>query len=176
MLTSPDDGVEPTVVRALATVLAPLGVVHRVERLTGGMFATTYRVTLQGTRPGRTTRVVVKTAPTQTDRLLTHELDLVRTEAAVYRLAADRPDLLMPRVLLTDFTRAVLPSDVLVVTHLEGCRCPSSAHSPPTSTPPCSASSAPTWAGCTRSRESTSATPTSRRGCTGRAGPRPSAG
>ncbi|PVU84084.1 aminoglycoside phosphotransferase family protein [Cellulomonas sp. WB94] len=79
------------------------------------MFATTYRVTL-----GDGTRVVVKTAPTDTDRLLRYELDLLRTEAAVYALAADRPDLLMPRVLLTDLSRTVLPSDVLVVSHLDG--------------------------------------------------------
>ena len=87
----------------------------RVELLTGGMFATTYRATLADG-----TRVVVKTAPTATERLLRYELDLLRTEAAVYSLAAGRPDLLMPRVLLTDLTRTILPSDVLVVSHLDG--------------------------------------------------------
>jgi aminoglycoside phosphotransferase (APT) family kinase protein len=113
-VTGPDDVPEQTV-RDLATVLRPLGSVDRVELLTGGMFATTYRVTL-----GDGTRVVVKTAPTDTDRLLRYEHDLLRTEAAVYALAADRPDLLMPRVLLTDLSRTVLPTDVLVVSHLDG--------------------------------------------------------
>ena len=113
-MTRPDAVPEQTV-RALATVLRPLGHVDRVELLTGGMFATTYRVTL-----GDGTRVVVKTAPTDTDRLLRYEHDLLRTEAAVYELAAGRPDLLMPRVLLTDLSRTVLPSDVLVVSHLDG--------------------------------------------------------
>ncbi|HZL03715.1 MAG TPA: phosphotransferase [Cellulomonas sp.] len=113
-MTVPDDVPEQTV-RDLATVLRPLGPLDRVELLTGGMFATTYRATL-----GDGTRVVVKTAPTDTDRLLRYEHDLLRTEAAVYSLAADRPDLLMPRVLLTDLSRTVLASDVLVVSHLDG--------------------------------------------------------
>lgn len=100
---------------ALPAVLAPLGAVDRLERLTGGLFATTFRATLSDGR-----RVVAKTAPTATDRLLTHERDLLRTEALVYRLAAGRPHLRMPRVLLTDFTRAVVPSDVVVASHLDG--------------------------------------------------------
>lgn len=106
---------DASTLHALATVLAPLGPLDRAELLTGGMFATTYRATLADGA-----RVVVKTAPTATDRLLRYELDLLRTEALVYGLAADRPDLLMPRVLLTDLSRSVLPSDVLVVTHLDG--------------------------------------------------------
>lgn len=100
---------------ALSEILAPLGRPTRFERLTGGMFATTYRVTLDDGR-----RVVAKTAPVEADRLLTYEHDVLRTEALVYELAADHPDLLMPRVLLTDFTRRVSPTDVVVVTHLDG--------------------------------------------------------
>lgn len=100
---------------ALPRVLAPLGEVVDLDRLTGGMFATTFRATLADG-----TRVVVKTAPTATDRLLTYEHDLLRTEALVYGLAAGRPDLLMPRVLLTDFSRSVVPSDVVVASHLDG--------------------------------------------------------
>jgi aminoglycoside phosphotransferase (APT) family kinase protein len=100
---------------ALATVVAPLGRLVGAEQLTGGMFATTYRVTLEDGR-----RVVVKTAPTETHKLLTYERDLLRTEALVYGLADGRPELLMPTVLLTDYTRTVLPSDVLVVSHLPG--------------------------------------------------------
>ncbi|GCE77214.1 phosphotransferase [Cellulomonas biazotea] len=100
---------------ALRTVLAPLGAVEHAERLTGGMFATSYRVTLADE-----TRVIVKTAPTATEKLLSYELDLVRSEAHVYGLAQEHPALLMPRVLLTDFTRTTLPSDALVVSHLDG--------------------------------------------------------
>jgi aminoglycoside phosphotransferase (APT) family kinase protein len=79
------------------------------------MFATTYRVALADG-----SRVIVKTAPADSDRLLTYELDLVRTEALVYELAASRPGLLMPRVLHTDFSRSILPTDIVVATHLDG--------------------------------------------------------
>ena len=100
---------------ALPGVLAPLGQVVALDRLTGGLFATTYRATLADG-----TRVVAKTAPTATERLLTYEHDLLRAEALVYRLAADHPELLMPRLLLTDFTRSAVPSDVVVASHLDG--------------------------------------------------------
>ncbi|WP_454048626.1 phosphotransferase family protein [Cellulomonas sp. Marseille-Q8402] len=114
-VTDPADPADRRLRDALPAVLAPLGRVERLDRLTGGLFATTYRATLSDG-----TRVVVKTAPTATDRLLTYELDLLRTEALVYGLAASRPELLMPRVVLTDFTRSVVPSDVVVATHLDG--------------------------------------------------------
>ncbi len=100
---------------ALAALVAPLGRLTDAQLLTGGQFATTYRVTLDDD-----TRVVVKTAPVATDGLLTYEHDLLRAEALVYGLAADRPALRMPQVLLTDFSRTVLPGDALVVSHLPG--------------------------------------------------------
>ena len=89
----------------LAELVAPLGVLKDTELLTGGQFATTYRVTLTDG-----SRVIVKTAPTRTDQLLAYEHDLLRAEALVYGLAASIPDLLMPTVLLTDFSRRLLPS------------------------------------------------------------------
>jgi aminoglycoside phosphotransferase (APT) family kinase protein len=111
-----EDGGVPTRTREqIDTLLADVGAVAAVERLTGGLFATTYRVTLVGGR-----RLVVKTAPTATDRLLTYEHDLLRTEAEVYRIASGRSGLLMPAVVKTDFSRQVLPGDVLVVEHLGG--------------------------------------------------------
>lgn len=100
---------------ALARVVAPLGPLADVARLTGGMFATTHRVTLADG-----TRVVVKAAPSGTSTLLTYEHDLVRSEAHVYARVADRADLLMPRLLLLDTSRAHLPGDALVATHLDG--------------------------------------------------------
>lgn len=100
---------------ALTSLVAPLGVLEDAELLTGGQFATTYRVTLTDGE-----RVVVKTAPARTDQLLAYEHDLLRAEALVYSLAASRPALKMPTVLHTDFSRTVLPSDVLVVSHLPG--------------------------------------------------------
>ncbi|WP_448630606.1 phosphotransferase family protein [Cellulomonas soli] len=112
-LSALDPAADPLPV--LRELLAPLGEAVEAERLTGGMFATTFRVTLADGE-----RVIVKTAPTSTDRLLTYEADLIRTEALVYGLAADRPDLLMPRVLHTDFTRQIVASDVVVASHLPG--------------------------------------------------------
>ncbi len=100
---------------ALRTLVAPLGVLRDAEMLTGGMFATTYRVTFTDGE-----RVIVKTAPAGSDQLLTYEHDVLRTEALVYQLAAADPTLLMPRVLLTDFTRTLLPTDAVVVTHVTG--------------------------------------------------------
>jgi len=100
---------------ALSAVVAPVGRLTASERLTGGLFATTFRVTLDDGR-----RVVVKTAPTDTGRLLTYEHDLLRVEALVYGLADGRPELLMPTVLHTDFSRTILPGDVVVVSHLSG--------------------------------------------------------
>lgn len=99
----------------LAAVLAPLGSVADATLLTGGMFATTYRVTL-----GTGQSVVVKTAPAGSERLLEYERDLLRTEALVYTLAADVPQLPVPRVLHTDFSRAILPRDVVVASWLDG--------------------------------------------------------
>jgi aminoglycoside phosphotransferase (APT) family kinase protein len=102
-------------IEALTSLVAPLGTLAAAEQLTGGQFATTYRVTLTDG-----SRVVVKTAPAGTDQLLSYEHDLLRAEALVYGLAASRPALRMPRVLRTDFSRSLLPTDALVVSHLPG--------------------------------------------------------
>ncbi|MEP7762494.1 aminoglycoside phosphotransferase family protein [Sanguibacter sp. 25GB23B1] len=103
----------------LAAVCRPLaeveGLLVGAEILDGGTFATTYRLTFESGL-----RVVAKTAPTDTRRLMRYEHGILATEERVYRLAADRPELLMPRVLLSDFTRAHLDTDVLVVSHLDG--------------------------------------------------------
>lgn len=101
--------------RAVRDLLRPLGEVEALTPLTGGMFATTLRADLAGRGP-----VVVKTAPADEHRLLTYERHLLRTEAQVYRAAEPHPDLLMPQVLLTDFSRDLLPGDVVVATWADG--------------------------------------------------------
>jgi aminoglycoside phosphotransferase (APT) family kinase protein len=110
----PDDARTPPL-DALRALVAPLGALAAAEPLTGGTFATTYRVTLGDGR-----RVVVKTAAADPGTLLSHERDLIRTEAAVYALAGDYPGLRMPALLHTDFTRTLLPGDVVVASHLDG--------------------------------------------------------
>jgi len=112
---APDLLVDDATLAGLSRVVAPLGALTSAAPLTGGMFATTYRVTLADG-----TRVVVKTAPTATERLMTYEHDLVRAESLVYTRVADRPDLLMPRLLRFDGSRTDLPGDVVVASHLSG--------------------------------------------------------
>ena len=111
----PHDDVRTPPLDALRALVAPVGALAAAERLAGGTFATTYRVTLEDGR-----RVVVKTAAADPGALLSHEHDLIRTEAEVYALAAGRPALRMPALLHTDFTRTVLPGDVVVAAHLDG--------------------------------------------------------
>lgn len=115
MSTTDEAAVDEDTLQRLRAVLAGLGKVGAVERLTGGLFATTFGVTLDDGR-----RVVVKTAPTDTARLLTYERDLVRAEALVYALGGERPGLLTPRLLAEDFTRTVFEGDVVVASYLDG--------------------------------------------------------
>lgn len=96
-------------------MLVPLGEVRSAARLTGGLFATTYKVTLASGAD-----VVVKTAPADTSQLLRYEHDLVRAEALVYEIGASRPELLMPRLLATDFSRSQFDGDVVIASFLPG--------------------------------------------------------
>lgn len=107
------------VVGALAAVVAPLvpelGEVVATDKLDGGMFATTYRITFAGGE-----KAVAKMAPTAVEKLMTYEKDILSTEMAVYRLTAEHPDLLMPQVLLFDTSHEHVASDVLVASYLDG--------------------------------------------------------
>lgn len=114
-MDAPETDVPADRLETLAAVLSPLGRAVAAERLTGGMFATTFLVTFDDGSDA-----VVKTAPTHEDRLLTYEHDLVRSEALVYRLLADVPGVPVPRVLLEDFTRSVWPGDVVAASRLGG--------------------------------------------------------
>ncbi|ASR55787.1 phosphotransferase family protein [Cellulomonas sp. PSBB021] len=109
------DTVDGDTLRRLAAVLTDVGELAGATRLTGGFFATTYRARLTDGRS-----VVVKTAPADESRLLTYEADLLRAEALVYGVGADRPDLLLPSVVTTDFSRSVFPGDVVVASWLPG--------------------------------------------------------
>jgi aminoglycoside phosphotransferase (APT) family kinase protein len=99
----------------LERLVAPLGKLASFEHLTGGMFATTFKVTLQD---GRT--LVVKTAPADTSSLLSYEHNIVATERLIYEMCSDKPALLMPQVVYSDFTREIVAGDALMVTVLEG--------------------------------------------------------
>ncbi|MHA7133889.1 phosphotransferase family protein [Oerskovia turbata] len=99
----------------LARLVSPLGEIADSAPLDGGMFASTFRVDLTDGR-----RLVVKITSADTSRLLRYEHGILGTEEAVYRRVADRPDLLMPHVVHSDFSRTVLDGDALVVTFLDG--------------------------------------------------------
>ncbi|WP_051702901.1 phosphotransferase family protein [Oerskovia turbata] len=99
----------------LSRILSPLGEIADSAPLEGGLFASTFRVDLTDGR-----RLVVKITSADTSRLLRYEHGILGTEEDVYRRVADRPDLLMPRVVHSDFSRSALDGDALVVTFLGG--------------------------------------------------------
>jgi len=104
----------------IAAVLRPLGVVERVEPLSGGMFASVVGVDLVPAGSGAVPRrVVVKVTGADTSRLLRYEHGILGTEEAVYRLA-HAAGLPVPRVLHADFSRELLDGDALVATFVEG--------------------------------------------------------
>lgn len=99
----------------LERVVSPLGKVVASEKMTGGMFATTFKVRLEDGA-----EYIVKTAPSDTSSLLSYEHGIIGTERDVYALGAGRPALLMPQVVHTDFSREHVDGDVLIVSVLEG--------------------------------------------------------
>ncbi|MFF3065337.1 phosphotransferase family protein [Oerskovia sp. NPDC057915] len=99
----------------LSRIVSPLGEIAAAAPLDGGMFASTFRVDLTDGQ-----RVVVKITSADTSRLLRYEHGILGTEEDVYRRVAERPDLLMPRVVHSDFSRTTLDGDALVVTFLDG--------------------------------------------------------
>ncbi|WP_243076757.1 phosphotransferase family protein [Microbacterium sp. SS28] len=98
----------------LSSVLEPLGSVDSLEPLTGGMFATAYRVTFTDGR-----RAVAKIVGADATRLFTYERGLLATEALTYRMLAST-GVPVPEVLHTDFTRSILDADIVVADHLPG--------------------------------------------------------
>ncbi|MDQ7880130.1 aminoglycoside phosphotransferase family protein [Microbacterium sp. QXD-8] len=98
----------------LADLVAPVGRLAGVEPLTGGMFATAFRLHFDDGR-----RAVAKIVGADTSRLATYERGLLGTEALTYRMLAGS-GVPVPRVLHTDFTRVRLDADVIVAEHLPG--------------------------------------------------------
>ena len=102
---------DPTVLREL---LSSLGEVRSLETLNGGLFATAIRVVFADG-----TRAVAKIVAADTRRMSTYEHGILRTEALVFASLAGS-GVPVPRVLLTDFTRAGVDADVVVTEHLPG--------------------------------------------------------
>jgi len=98
----------------LADLVAPIGRLASAETLSGGMFATAYRV-----RFDDGSQAVAKIVGADTSRLFQYELGLLGTEAVTYRMLGDS-GVPVPRVLHTDFSRAAVNADVVVAEHLPG--------------------------------------------------------
>lgn len=90
--------------------------VQQVEELPEGMFNAVYRVYLDS---DRVPAAILKSSPPAHVPLLTYERDIMRTEAAFYRLAA-AADLPVPKVLAVDFSRTSIDGDLMLLSHLDG--------------------------------------------------------
>lgn len=101
-------------VEQLADLVAPVGRLVSAESLTGGLFATAYRVQFDDGN-----RAVAKIVGADTSRLFRYELGLLGTEALTYRMLGGS-GVPVPRVLHTDFTRAAVAADLVVAEHLPG--------------------------------------------------------
>ena len=98
----------------LTDLVAPVGRLSSAEPLSGGMFATAYRLHFDDGRSA-----VAKIVGADTSRFLTYERGLLGTEALTYRMLEDS-GVPVPRVLHTDFTRELLDADLVVAEHLPG--------------------------------------------------------
>lgn len=88
----------------------------RAEELKGGAFNTAYLVTSEGSP---SLRGVMKIGPSQSAKTLTYEKDIMRTEIEVYRML-ENADLPLPKVIVADTDRDVLPCDWFLMTELKG--------------------------------------------------------
>ncbi|GAA5211042.1 phosphotransferase family protein [Microbacterium kyungheense] len=98
----------------LTRLVAPVGRLASAEPLSGGMFATAYRVHFEDGR-----RAVAKIVGADTSRLYRYELGLLGTEALTYEMLGGS-GVPVPRVLHTDFSRSAVDADVVVAEHLPG--------------------------------------------------------
>lgn len=100
--------------RQIEVLTAGMGTVSEVAELTGGMFASTYRV---GFEDG--SQAVLKATTTDDVALCRYERGIARTEALTYEMLG-RASLPVPQVLRTDFTGRVVSADVVITSLLEG--------------------------------------------------------
>ncbi|GAA2989163.1 aminoglycoside phosphotransferase (APT) family kinase protein [Microbacterium terrae] len=95
-------------------LVSSLGEVVVAEPIDGGFFATALRLTFADG-----TRSVMKAVSADTSRLSRYEHGILGTEARVFEMLADT-EVPVPTVQLADFTRTLVPADVLVTSHLPG--------------------------------------------------------
>lgn len=90
------------------------GEVDTWSELTGGTYNAAYGVTLTDG-----TELVLKVAPPPDLKLLSHEVDLMRTEADFYRRAG-RIGVPVPEVVHADFGRELINTDVIFLSRIPG--------------------------------------------------------
>jgi aminoglycoside phosphotransferase (APT) family kinase protein len=88
--------------------------VDRWSELTDGSYNAAFAVSLDDGRD-----LVLKVAPPPQLRLLTHEVDLMRTEVDVYRIAATA-GVDVPAVVSADFRRTVIGTDYVFLSRVDG--------------------------------------------------------
>lgn len=100
-------------------VLASCGVdpdrTHSVDELAGGTFNAVYRI-----RGHEDRDLVLKVSPHPDTAVLSYERGLMHAEAIFYRAAEAVSEAPVPRVVHTDFTHAVIDSDLLLMSDLPG--------------------------------------------------------
>jgi aminoglycoside phosphotransferase (APT) family kinase protein len=106
-----DGGELDALVRA---AFGPAATLAAVEELHGGTYNAAYAVRLDDGAD-----LVLKVAPPPGLRLLTHEVDLMRTEVELYRRAADA-GVPVPTVVATVFDRTVVGSDAVFLSRVPG--------------------------------------------------------
>jgi hypothetical protein len=92
----------------------PEAAVAEWSELTDGSYNTAMAVNLADGRD-----LVLKVAPAPNLRLLTHEVDLMRTEVDVYRHSASA-GVAAPSTVYADFTRAVIGTDYAFLSRVDG--------------------------------------------------------
>jgi aminoglycoside phosphotransferase (APT) family kinase protein len=89
------------------------------SELTDGSYNAAYRVTVAGGTIGEPVDLVLKVAPDPRLKLLTHEVDLMRTEVDFYHRAA-AVGVPVPRVAFVDFARTLLDTDYVFLSLIPG--------------------------------------------------------
>lgn len=89
------------------------------SELTAGTYNAAYRVTVAGGAAGEPVDLVLKVAPDPRLKLLTHEVDLMRTEVDFYDRAG-AVGVPVPRVAFVDFSRTMLDTDYVFLSLIPG--------------------------------------------------------
>ncbi|MFC0531996.1 phosphotransferase family protein [Phytohabitans kaempferiae] len=110
---------EDELARLVLRAFGPGAGVSAWRELSGGTYNAAYAVTLGGGRLGGRREVVLKVAPPPDLKLLSHEVDLMRTEVDFYRRAAT-VGVPVPEVLFAGFERDLIGTDFVFLSLVPG--------------------------------------------------------